>query len=254
MMKRQWVSGVLAGAALVALTAGSAGAQVVQVSRGDARNAIGFTLGGFFLRGDESRDEQDVLLADALDLASFDRPTEPLGVREFRHVTFGGEYLFRATDFIEAGVSAGYYKRSVPTLYKDLQNTNGSDIVQRLSLRIVPITATVRFLPLGRGASVEPYVGGGIGVFRWNYREVGDFVDFTDNNSIFTNDYRTDGTAVGPVILAGVRFPVGDVLTAGGEVRWQSAKGDTGGINEGFLGDKIDLGGTTASFTIHFRF
>ena len=59
---------------------------------------------------------------------------------------------------------------------------------------------------------------------------------------------------MGPLILAGVRFPVGDAVTAGGEVRWQHALGDTGGIDEGFLGDKIDLGGVTANFTIHFRF
>jgi hypothetical protein len=44
------------------------------------------------------------------------------------------------------------------------------------------------------------------------------------------------------------------VVTAGGEVRWQKATGDTGGIDAGFLGDKIDLGGVTANFTIHFRF
>jgi opacity protein-like surface antigen len=253
MMKRQWLQRFLAGAGLLALTAASAGAQVVQVSSSDARNSIGFTFGGFFLRGDESRDADDVLLADSFDLASFHRPDEPLGVKDFQHITFGGEYLFRATDFLEAGVSAGYYKRSVPTFYRDLVNTNGSEIEQRLSLKIVPVTATVRFLPLGR-APVEPYVGAGVGIFKWNYREVGDFVDFTDNNNIFTNDYRTDGTAVGPVILAGVRFPVGDVLAAGGEVRWQKATGDTGGIDQGFLGDKIDLGGVTASFTIHFRF
>ena len=59
---------------------------------------------------------------------------------------------------------------------------------------------------------------------------------------------------MGPVILGGLRFPIGDALTIGGEVRWQKATGDTGGLDEGFLGNKIDLGGTTANFTIHFRF
>jgi len=214
---------------------------------------MGFTVGGFLLRGDESRDEDDVILADSLDLSSFDHPFEPLSVKDFNDVTFGGEYLFRATDFIEAGVSVGYYKKTVPTFYSDLVNLDGSEIEQRLTLKIVPVTATVRFLPLGR-APVEPYVGGGIGFFKWNYREVGDFVDFTDNNNIFTNDYRADGTSVGPVLLAGVRFPIGDAIAVGGELRWQYALGDTGGINQGFLGDKIDLGGVAAHFPVHFRF
>jgi opacity protein-like surface antigen len=245
---------LLAGAGLLILTTTAASAQVVQVSSRDARHSIGFTVGGFFPRGDESRDDDDVLIADSLDLSSFNRPYEPLTVKDFNDVTFGGEYLFRATDFIEAGVSLSYYGKTVHTFYSDLVNTDGSEIEQRLTLKIVPVTATVRFLPLGHDTPVEPYVGGGIGFFRWNYREIGDFVDFTDNNNIFTNDYRAEGTAVGPVLVAGVRFPIGDVISAGGEVRWQHALGDTGGIDQGFLGDKIDLGGTTANFTIHFRF
>src|SRR4030095_7220711 len=71
MMKRHWICGAFAGAVLIALTAASAGAQVVQVSRGDARNAIGFTLGGFFPYGFESRPREDVLVQD---LSSADFP------------------------------------------------------------------------------------------------------------------------------------------------------------------------------------
>jgi hypothetical protein len=40
----------------------------------------------------------------------------------------------------------------------------------------------------------------------------------------------------------------------GGEVRWHKATGDTGGIDEGFLNEKIDLGGWTTNFTFGFRF
>jgi opacity protein-like surface antigen len=248
MMKRQWVSGVLAGAALVALTAGSAGAQVVQVGRGDARNAIGFTLGGFFLPDVDSRSDDDTLRADLLD-------TNPLDfqVKDFNHVVVGGEYLFGVSDYLEVGVGASFYQKSVPSVYKFLVNTNGSEIAQDLKLRIVPITATIRFLPVGRSAPVEPYVGAGIGIFAWRYSETGDFVDSSDN-SVFTNSYSSDGVAFGPVVLGGLRIPVGDALLVGGEVRWQKAQGKTGGLDEGFLGDKIDLDGVTANFTIHFRF
>jgi hypothetical protein len=48
MLKRQWLHTIYAVAGLVALTAGSAGAQVVQVSRGDARHAIQITFGSSF--------------------------------------------------------------------------------------------------------------------------------------------------------------------------------------------------------------
>ena len=250
MMKRQWLHRVMASAALLMLTAASAGAQVYQVGSGDSRHAIGFTFGGFFLRGEDSRSEDDVLFQD---LFSAEFPQYLFEIKDFNNVTFGGEYLLGVTDFLEAGVGAGFYQNTVHSVSADLTYPNGAEIEQTLKLRIVPVTATIRFLPLGRDASVQPYVGGGVGVFNWKYSEVGDFVE-SDFVEILSGAFRSSGTAVGPVILAGLRFPVGETMTAGGEVRWQRAKGDTGGIDEGFLGDRIDLGGTTANFTIHFRF
>ncbi len=249
MMKRQWLHRVLAGAGLLVLTSASAGAQVVQVSRGDARNSIGFTLGGFFLRGEDSRPTEDVLFQD---LHSADFPHYLFEIEDFNSFTFGGEYLYGMSDYLEVGVGVGFYQKEVDSIYADVVHADQTEIEQRLKLRIVPITATIRFLPVGRGGPVQPYIGAGIGVFNWHYSEVGEFVE--SNNDILDGAFRTNGTAAGPVILAGLRFPIGDALTAGGEVRWQRAEGKTGGIDEGFLGDKIDLGGTTANFTIHFRF
>ena len=94
----------------------------------------------------------------------------------------------------------------MPSVYRDFVNDNGSEIAQDLKLRIVPITATIRFLPVGRGGPVEPYIGGGIGIFNWRYSEAGEFVDFSDG-SIFRAQFKADGTSVGPVVVAGLRLP-----------------------------------------------
>jgi opacity protein-like surface antigen len=249
MMKRQWLLGVLASAALLALTAGSADAQVVQVSRGDARNSIGFSVGGFFPYPFDSRPREDVLVQD---LSSADFPHYLFEIDDFNHFTFGGEYLFAITDYLEAGASVGFYSKEVDSIYADVVRPDQTEIEQRLKLRIIPITATFRFLPLPRGSAVEPYVGAGVGIFPWKYSEVGDFVE--SNFDILSGDFRSSGTSVGPVIVFGARFPVGDALAVGAEGRWQHATGDTGGIEKGFLGEKIDLSGWTASATIHFRF
>jgi outer membrane protein W len=223
--------------------ASPASAQIVQVQRGDARHSIGFNLGYFAVRGEADRVEEDVLLADLGSLA--------FEIGDFSGFTFGGEWLYGITDHLETGVGLGFYQKTVPSVYRNLVNVDGSEIAQDLKLKIIPITATIRFVPTGRGAAVEPYFGAGIGIFNWRYSEAGEFVDA--NNNIFQDRFVGDGTGVGPVILAGVRFPVGDALTAGGEFRWQKATGDTSSV-EGLLGDKIDLGGWTTSFTMHFRF
>jgi hypothetical protein len=59
---------------------------------------------------------------------------------------------------------------------------------------------------------------------------------------------------VGPVILFGLRAPVGDVWSIGADFRWQKAEGDGLLEEDDFLGDKIDLGGWTSSVTFGFRF
>jgi opacity protein-like surface antigen len=250
MIKRMWRNGLrysIGAAVAVATFAPSpAQAQITRVSSSasEHRQAVGVTIGGFFVKGEDSRVDGDVLFADLESLA-FD-------VNDFNGATVGGEWLVGLSNYLEAGFSAGYYQHSVPSVYRNTVNANGSEIEQELKLRIVPLTATVRFLPLGHGG-VEPYVGAGIGVFPWRYTETGDFVDFSDN-SIFHDKFIADGTAFGPVILGGIRFPFADMWDVGGEVRWQKADGDTKPAESGLLGSKIDLGGWNAALTLHVRF
>lgn len=245
------VLGVLLAAAV--MSPAPASAQVYQVSRGDARHAVNFNLGYVVLRGEDSRDENDVILANVLDLASQDDPFDFLEISKFNGFTFGGEYTFAISDFLEVGAGLGFYQRGVDTLYRDFEDSDGTQIEQELKLRIIPITGTLRFLPLGREAPVEPYIGAGIGIYNWRYSEVGEFIDFNDNGTIFAARYKDNGTAVGPVILAGLRAPIGDAWTVGGEFRWQRAT-DDGLLDQGFLADKIDLGGWTTNFTFGIRF
>ena len=168
----------VAMALLTLASAATAHAQITRVESG--RNSVNFNVGYFALRGVDSRVAEDVLLADLFDV-------EPLAfeVNDFNFVTFGGEGLFGVGDYFEAGVGLGFYQRTVPSVYLNVINDNGREIEQDLKLRIIPLTATVRFLPVGRG-SVEPYVGAGIGIFNWRYSEVGEFVDPSDR-SIFAD-------------------------------------------------------------------
>jgi hypothetical protein len=250
MMKRQWLKivRVLIPGAILAATAASASAQVVQVTRGEARHSVGFNLGYFAVKGEDGRVDDDVLVAN---LSSAD----PLlfEIKDFNGATFGGEWLYGVSNFLETGVGVGYNRRTVPSIYADLVHANGSEIAQDLKLRMVPITATIRFLPIGRGGPVEPYIGGGVTFINWRYSESGEFVDSSDG-TIFRDTYEADGTAIGPVILGGIRFPAGDALTVGAEVKWQKAEGDTNSVESQLLGNKIDLGGTSINFTMHIRF
>jgi opacity protein-like surface antigen len=228
-------------AAVVFLLAGSR-ADAQTITRVEPRSSIGFNLGYFSIRGEDSRVEDDVLLADLADLL--------FEVKDFNSAQVGAEWLIGVGDFLEAGVGIGFQQRTVPSIYRDFLDFDGSEIEQDLKLRIVPMSATVRFLPIGRGG-VEPYVGAGIGVFNWRYSETGEFIDA--NGDVFRDRFSDSGNAVGPVVLGGIRFPVADVFTVGGELRYQKAEGDIDPDSD-LLGQKIDLGGWTTSFTMHLRF
>jgi hypothetical protein len=206
-----------------------------------AQQSVNFYLGGFVPRGFDARDRDDVLLNN--DFLVFD-------MKDFNGVTAGAEWLVGLGEHFDAGLGVGYYSKSVPTVDADYVNVNGDEIEADLKLRVVPFTATVRYLPLGRSDAFEPYIGAGVGVLRFRYAETGDFVDNYPN--IIRGTFEGTGAATGPVILAGARFPVGSV-SLGGEVRYQHAVGDLP-LDQGFVSDKIDLSGFSYLFTVKLRF
>jgi outer membrane protein W len=213
--------------------------------------SFGVTLGYFTLRSEDGRTAGDVLNANRCIDVTF--ACEPLlfDVSDFNGATIGAEWLVGITDYLEAGASIGFSQRTVPSIYEFVENDlTGDDIEQDLKLRLVPVTATIRFVPTGRRSAFQPYIGAGVGAIAWRYTETGDFVDvFTGD--IFRASYSEGGTAFSPIILGGIRFPVENSFLIGGEVRWQRGEGS---LPEDFVGERIDLGGVTYQAVFHFRF
>jgi hypothetical protein len=223
-----------------------------------AQQLVNLQIGGFVPVGSQSasstaitgRTDGDVLAANIVP-NSLGGPGYLFNVSDFHGVTFNGEWLFTLIPNVEAGLGIGYYSKSVPSVYAELVNSDGTEIQQDLRMRIAPFTATVRWLPLGGKSTVVPYIGGGLGVFMWKYEESGQFVDFSDN-SIFSGTYTGSGATTGPVFLGGIRVPVG-TWGVGGELRYQHAVADLP-ADQGFAGPKIDLSGWSYLFSINFKF
>jgi hypothetical protein len=173
-------------------------------------------------------------------------------VGDFNGATIGGEWLVGMGDMLDAGLGLGFYQRTVTAVdsFSAFQGTN-APIEADLKLRVVPFTATIRFLPLGHRAGIQPYLGAGVGVFAWRYSETGNFVA-SDDVTIVHGNFVGSGSKAGPVVLGGVRVPMGPVAV-GGEVRYQSAVADLPS-DKGFAGSKIDLGGFNYLLTFNIRF
>jgi len=222
---------------------------VLAPTPGYAQQSVNFYIGGFVPRSLDARANGDVIFND-LAFLTID-PNNPNSIRKFDSAAVGGEWEFPLISHLDGSLGIGISSKSVGSTYTKLVNTDGSEILQTLKLRIVPFTALVRYLPLGRDAPIQPYIGAGVGVLSWRYSETGAFVDSTDN-SVFQGNFVGSGSTAGPVVIFGATVPVG-AWGIGFEGRYQSAVGNLP-ADQGFAGPKIDLGGFTYSATFKVRF
>jgi outer membrane protein W len=226
------------GVALVAGLAQPAAAQVV--------HSFNANIGFFSPRGADSRDHNDVLLANLSALV--------FNIGDFDTAEVQGEWNVTFGDHVEAGFGVGYHQAHAHAFYRDYVDSahNNSNIYQELGMRVIPIQAVVRFMPFGRTGTFQPYVGAGIGVLPWRYSEIGSFID--PSLTIFDARYVDTGTAVGPIFLGGAKIPIGgDVYAMTFEVRYQHGVG-TLDPNQQFAGSKIDLSGISTKFGFLVRF
>jgi hypothetical protein len=229
MLKRHALCGLLACAAVLGATPAAR-----------AQQTVNFSIGYLTPKGEDARVDGDVLV-DNRNFLVFD-------MDDFNGGTFGGEWLVGFAEYFEAGAGVAFYRRTVPSVYADYVDSDGTEIDQELKLRMIPIDFTARVLPFGQSRSFQPYFGAGLSIVNWRYSETGEFV--ADDLSIFRNSFVDDGNAVGPVVLGGVRF-ASDTFTVGGEIRYHAADAD---LSTDFFSPKIDLGGWRYQGTIGIRF
>lgn len=199
--------------------------------------------GGFFPSADSNLFVDD---ADLYQLAD----GSPLEESDWAGWTGGIQFNQPVGRFVELGFSVDVYDRTLHTAYRDYVTDSGRDIFQTLQLDIVPVGFQVRLGPTRRGLS--PYVAGGVDLFYYKYEEFGDFVDFEDpNHPIIGDSFISEGVATGFHVAGGVRVPIGDDFAIVGEGRYQWAKDDMG---DDFRGNKIDLGGASATVGFNLRF
>jgi hypothetical protein len=217
-------------------------------------SSLALNLGYFALKGQDSRVSGDILNAERC--IGTTGACEPLlfDVKDFNNGTVSVDWVVGLGDYFEASAGVGIYQRTVPSVYEFMTNSDGSEIEQDLKLRVVPATATLRFVPTSRLAALQPYIGVGVTLLNWRYTETGDFVDTTDD-SIFRNTYEASGNKVAPIIIGGVKAPIGgQKFLLGGEVRYVKADVKIPEGSNDFISDRLDLGGFTYSAVLQFRF
>lgn len=222
-------------------------AAALPAAAGDLPPGVQFRIGGFSLAGGGDF-WNDIEQTFTLDSGDFDG------------AVVGVTWVHPWGNHLEVGYNADFYGRTVESAVQGYVDSNGFPIFHDSSLYSVPLTVDMRILPFGRfndrrhgRHSLQPafYLGLGAGVNIWEYEEVGDFVDFT-NDEIFFDRFEDRGIAFQTHALAGVEIPFGRQWGAMFEVRrsWadDTPDGDFAGLG------KLKLGGTSAYVGATARF
>ena len=210
-------------------------------------SSLELRIGGFFPRADSNlfRDDSDLYTVTKSD---------------WQGVYGGAEFSFTPSDHIELGISLDGYGRRVDTNYRDYTRESGAEILQSLRLTLVPLGATLRFLPADRYATISPYVGIGPDLVFYKYEEFGDFIDFQSpapGLDIVSDHFRSDGARPGFHVTGGLRVRLGHDFSVLGEGRYQWAKGTLGDDFSAQPGQdalRLDMSGWSAVVGLSIRF
>jgi hypothetical protein len=182
-----------------------------------------------------------------------------VSAESFSRRRLGDYYDYDQTEFEE-----GWFAFPIDQEPEDI--TDWYYISHSFKVSSTPVTASVKFTPLGRKTKLIPYVGGGVGAYFWStgiFGEIPDFADpwvYTDPTlgdievyPVIPANSRERGVAFGYHAFAGLQFPIGYRATIDAEARYHWAKGK---FDDGYLVDfeDFELGGLAVSIGFSFWF
>ncbi len=194
------------------------------------------------------------------DLYDFVTETLTLEQRDFSAPGIGIDVAFALGSRLDARAGLDFTRTLTRSEYRDFDES-GIPIEQDTTLRQFDLTGSIvlAILPRGRAIGrytwiprqVVPYVGAGVGLMRYQFEQLGDFVDFRDL-SIFTARHETSAWTPSTHVLSGVDVQLMRQLFLTGEVRYVWAEAE---VTRDFAGfDPIDLTGLRISAGVRLMF
>jgi hypothetical protein len=172
-------------------------------------------------------------------------------VSDFNYPFGGVEFAFEINEFVDVAFGVDAYSRRVTTNYREFVRDDGTEIIHDTRLTVVPITTGVRFLPLGKFQVVSPYVTGGLGLYPYEYREEGEFIDFATFD-ILGAAFRDRGVGFGTYAAAGLEVTLTRGFLLFGEARWHWVWADHGEDFRDFGDFDLNARQLTFGFTLRF--
>jgi opacity protein-like surface antigen len=196
------------------------------------------------------------------DLFSF--VTKELSLRkgDFAGFSYGLDVAMPLRPQLELVLSADINDSKTTSDYREWQDTQGLPIEQTTSFARQSLAANIRYYlrPYGRSlsrlawvpASYAPWISAGIGRTHYRFHQTGDFVDFTNGNSVFPDTYTSSEWGFTPQVAAGIDWNLNTRVAVTTQARYLWGKADLGSDFSGF--NPIDLSGLGLTGGLTFRF
>lgn len=156
---------------------------------------------------------------------------------------FGVAFDLFLTPRLSVSFAVHGYDERTTTEDSEFVDPDGFAILRDISLELTPVEASLKFLPAGRHTRIIPYVGGGVGLYFWKYRESGEFVfDRFGDPFIGAATFESSGQDVGFHGLFGLQIPAGRHWSVDLEARVFRVEGDLGRDFDPLF-EPIDLSG-----------
>lgn len=181
---------------------------------------------------------------------------------DFQSFSLGGDLAARLSPRTDVVFGIGYAGSRTPSEFRKWVDNNNLPIQQTTSFARVPITASFRayLVPPGRTigqfawipSRFAPYVGAGAGLMWYEFRQSGDFVDFTNGNSVFTSTFASSGWTPTAHAFVGGDYSLSPRFAVTTEARYGWARASLDHAFTGF--NKIDLSGLSATVGLTIRY
>jgi hypothetical protein len=169
---------------------------------------------------------------------------------DFATPAFLGDVGFTLTPRVSVSGGIEISRQTIQSEYRRFIDNSGAPIDQRTVLSQTNLSGSVRIALVDPGRSISrlayvpraltPYVGGGAGLFFYEFQQSGDFVDF-ETLRVFVDSFRSQGWTPSAHVFGGADLRIWRSLFLDVEGRFVWAHAD---LEADFVGfDGIDLDG-----------
>jgi opacity protein-like surface antigen len=200
------------------------------------------------------------------DIYDLQRKQFTIGQRSFDALSLGTDLGINVGKRIDVGVTLEGTYRSHDSEYRDFLDNNNQPIQQNTVLSTIAVSANVKYNFRERGRSISkfawipsqyvPYIGAGVGMIDYNFRQKGDFIDFSTMN-VSSDELRSSAWSGMEQLFSGVSYSMGPRYAFISEARYTFANAKMTDDYSNKNGDgfkTINLSGLSINFGTSIRF